>query len=258
MASSAAAPSPRRPVVLVDLDDTLFDHALTCRAAIGELRHEWSFLRRRSLDDLWRDYQRQLEGDGRTITPSRGAKDRARRERWQRLAAGCGVPASERMASELTNGYRRHYHRLQRAVPGARDLLARLRRQAPVVVVTNNEVAGQEEKVRFLGIGPYLDALVVSEAVGVGKPDRRIFDAALAEVDARPQDAAMLGDSWTNDVVGARNAGIRPVWFNRFGLDRPGRRRVEELRALRPVARAERLLLRRPPPRPDRGRTRRL
>jgi len=44
----------------------------------------------------------------------------------------------------------------------------------------------------------------------------------------------MVGDSWVADVLGARAAGIRPVWFNRQAAESPDRS-VAEIRALEPV-----------------------
>jgi hypothetical protein len=44
-------------------------------------------------------------------------------------------------------------------------------------------------------------------------------------------------------VLGARGVGIRAVWFNRFGLPRPGPDEAAELRSLRPLGRARKLLL---------------
>jgi len=109
--------------------------------------------------------------------------------------------------------------------------------------VTNNEVAEQEEKVRFLGIGAWIDGLVVSEAVGVAKPDPKIFETALATAAASPGRATMLGDSWSSDIEGARGVGVRAVWFNRFGRPQPGPFHVEELRSLRPLRAACEALL---------------
>jgi HAD superfamily hydrolase (TIGR01549 family) len=229
--------------VLLDMDDTIFDHSLTCRAAIAALRAGRPFLRARPLDELWREYLRLLDavvppGGQGSLTP-----DEARRERWRRLALGCGEELAPPEVAELSRAYRESYQKLRRAVPGARRLLERLHGVVPVVVVTNNEVAEQEEKVHFLGIGALLDGLIVSEAVGASKPDRRIFEAALAAAGVPAARATMLGDSWTSDVLGARAAGVRPVWFNRFSAPRPAATGVAELRSLRPVGAAERLLL---------------
>lgn len=51
----------------------------------------------------------------------------------------------------------------------------------------------------------------------------------------------MVGDSWESDVVGARNAGIRPVWFNRRGRTSPFT--VEELHSFEPTNEALRVIL---------------
>jgi len=238
------------------MDDTIFDHSLTCRAAIASLRRSRSFLRRRPLDDLWREYLRLLDAVAPYARPGRTSLDEARTERWRRVALSCGRQLSPAEAATLSGSYRAHYQRLRRAVPGARELVQRLHGRVRVVVVTNNEVAEQEEKVRFLGIGPWIDGLVVSEAVGAAKPDRRIFDVALSTAGVRADEATMLGDSWTSDVMGATGAGIRAVWFNRFGLPRPDGATTFELRSLRPAGSAQDVLLARggrprgPPPAP--------
>jgi putative hydrolase of the HAD superfamily len=49
----------------------------------------------------------------------------------------------------------------------------------------------------------------------VSKPDPRIFEIALARAGVGPAEAVMVGDSWENDIQGARAAGVRAVWFNR-------------------------------------------
>jgi putative hydrolase of the HAD superfamily len=74
---------------------------------------------------------------------------------------------------------------------------------------------------RLCGFDPYVDALVVSEAVGIAKPDPAIFAHALEELECAPEDAVMVGDSWAADIAGARAAGIRPIWFNRARLPAP-------------------------------------
>ena len=44
----------------------------------------------------------------------------------------------------------------------------------------------------------------------------------------------MIGDAWETDITGARAAGIRPIWFNRFGAASPDRS-VTEIRLVRAV-----------------------
>jgi putative hydrolase of the HAD superfamily len=78
-------------------------------------------------------------------------------------------------------------------------------------------VREQRLKVDRGGLSEYVDALVTSEEFGVTKPDPRIIIHALERVNAAPENAVMFGDSLTTDIEGGRRAGVRVVWFNRFG-----------------------------------------
>lgn len=247
MSPALSPKTSRTRAVLIDMDDTIFDHALTCRAAIARVRSEVAYLGRRNLRELWQDYMRLLDATPTRSGPPGPGVNRAREDRWRALAGTCGETLSATAARELSRTYREHYQSLRRAVPGAVPLVRRLHRRGPVVVVTNNELAEQEEKVRFLGLADSIDGLVVSEAVGAAKPDRRIFEAALSTAAVRPEEAVMVGDSWASDVVGAWGVGVRAVWFNRFGLPRPAAGPAVELRSLRPEARVEKTVLGPPP-----------
>jgi HAD superfamily hydrolase (TIGR01509 family) len=230
------------PAVLFDMDDTLFDHSLTSRAALGRVRAAHPYFRRLSLDTLWREYGRLLESVQADVLAGRRSVDEARIERFRILAGQTGTRLNELGAAALSREYRANYQQLRRPVPGARQLLERLHGRTRVAVVSNNAQQEQVEKLAFLGFTPLIDELVVSEAVGVAKPDPRIFEVALERVGVEPEATVMVGDSWTNDVRGARGAGIRAIWFNRFGAVRPEPAPVLELDSYRSPARAERLL----------------
>jgi FMN phosphatase YigB (HAD superfamily) len=58
------------------------------------------------------------------------------------------------------------------------------------------------------------------------KPHRSIFEAALAALGASPADAAMVGDSYADDIAGARALGMRAILLDRDGLAR-GRARPD-------------------------------
>ncbi|MCI4364841.1 MAG: HAD family hydrolase [Thermoplasmata archaeon] len=233
-----AAPGVPR-LVLFDLDDTLFDHSLTSRAALNEVREGESRLQTRELDELWREYLRLLNEDS-TGMPSTPELYQVRRaERFRRLGVMCGWSMDVAEANELSASARRNYQRLRRPVPGAPEFVRRVAARTKVGIVTNNELREQEEKLDFLGLTESVEVLVVSADVKVAKPDPRIFKVALDRASVPREEAVMIGDSWMNDVLGARAAGIRPVWFNRFGLRPPTRHRVVELGAFRPLSHAD-------------------
>jgi beta-phosphoglucomutase-like phosphatase (HAD superfamily) len=90
-----------------------------------------------------------------------------------------------------------------------------------MAIVTNNSVAEQIEKLSALDIARYFDTIVISEDVGVIKPDPKIFAFALERLGAKAHEAVMVGDSLANDIAGAINAGIAPVWLNRKAHETP-------------------------------------
>lgn len=226
-------------LVLFDMDDTIFDHSLTCRAALAKVRAEEPRFGGLPLDALWNEYLVLLDTQSPAISVPPARYTSRRSERFRRLAMFCDWAIDPARADEISQRYRDHYQRLRRPIPGAPQFVRRVAARARVGMVTNNEFREQEEKLRFLGLADVVDPLVVSARERVAKPDPRIFGIALDRAGALPSQTVMVGDSWTNDVLGARAAGIRPVWFNRFGRQRPSRHRAEEIRSFRPFGPAE-------------------
>jgi HAD superfamily hydrolase (TIGR01549 family) len=242
--ADAGSPLPR--ALFFDLDDTLFDHSLTVRAAIGELSRTRAFLRGRPLDELCRTYLGLLQSDWGGVMARRTTTRDARRGRWIRLAAACGTELPTDEAEAISQEYRASYQRLRRTVPGARELLDRWHGRAVIGIISNNETEEQEEKLSALGLRERVDLLVTFEESGAPKPDPRIFETALRRAGTGAAEAAMVGDSWEADVIGALSAGVRPVWFNRFGAAKPPGPPVLELRDLRPATGLEAALGGRP------------
>ncbi len=79
-------------------------------------------------------------------------------------------------------------------------------------IVTNGSVRSQRAKIETLGVGPYFSTVVISEAVGLSKPDARIFHLAARNAGVEPQACVFVGDHPRGDVIGARDAGLTAVW----------------------------------------------
>jgi putative hydrolase of the HAD superfamily len=226
--------------VLIDLDDTLLDHTHSSRAALLEVCRANPGLAARPFATLLADHATILEVVHLDVLRGTLTIEAARAERFQRLFVQHGCDTDPTAAAAC---YREAYQRSRQAVPGALALLEQLRGRVAVAVVSNNVQAEQEEKLRHLGMSQLIDALVVSETVGVAKPDPAIFAAALHQLGCAAGDAVMLGDSWAADVIGARAAGVRAVWLNRHGLPCPDPALAHELASLKPTTVVIELLL---------------
>jgi putative hydrolase of the HAD superfamily len=103
------------------------------------------------------------------------------------------------------------------AYPDVPDALAGLRARGCKLVVVSNWDISLSGVLNALGISAMLDGVVTSAAVGMSKPAPAIFEAALALVAVPPKRALHVGDSFAQDVLGARAAGVAAVLLSRSG-----------------------------------------
>lgn len=106
------------------------------------------------------------------------------------------------------------------AYPGAADLLGKLCEAYELYMITNGNVVSQLPRLEHAGLAKFFKQVFVSEAVGVGKPDKRYFDYVAAHIPGfQPEKALVIGDSPSSDIQGARNAGLDSIWYDPPGLN---------------------------------------
>jgi putative hydrolase of the HAD superfamily len=86
------------------------------------------------------------------------------------------------------------------------------KRNKKIGLITNGKVKSQLTKLDQLKIKDYFDSIVVSEEVGIKKPDIRIFQMALDQLKVKSGESVYIGDHPKNDIYGASQLGIRTVW----------------------------------------------
>lgn len=89
---------------------------------------------------------------------------------------------------------------------------------------------------------PWLDSIISSSKLGWGKPDHKIFDYALNQLDANPAESIMVGDHLYADILGANRMGIRSVWFTRFSRQRGQSIQDPELQPWRTIDQLDQLM----------------
>ena len=106
--------------------------------------------------------------------------------------------------------------------PGAASLLTALKGKAKLGIITNGFTALQQIRLERTGFRDYFDLLVISEQVGVAKPDPKIFDYALAQAGNPDRSRVlMVGDTAESDIKGGNNAGLATCWLNAHGRALP-------------------------------------
>ena len=76
-----------------------------------------------------------------------------------------------------------------------------------------NQIPGAEKRLEAMGIRRYFDVIVSSAEEGVAKPDFMIFNIALTRAGCVPEQAVMIGDRVDNDIVPAKQMGMKTVWI---------------------------------------------
>lgn len=219
--------------VLFDLDDTLFDNRHSSRCALAALQDHYDCLARVTLDELEHQYSTLLDLYHNKVLSGELTLDEARLARFTDLFQRFEGCDTAHMVEQAGTRYRQAYYATNQAVDGAIALLERLRADGiKIGLVTNHAVDEQVGKLQRCGLTDLIDVLVISEAAGVAKPDPRIFDFVLDQLGCTADEAIMVGDSWSADIVGANAAGIRAIWLNRFGSPCPDRALAAEIQTL--------------------------
>ncbi len=102
-------------------------------------------------------------------------------------------------------------------MPAVEEGLAALRALGLCLVVVSNSDGTVDETLRRLDLHGHLDLIVDSHVVGFEKPDPRIFEHALEATGAEAGRTLHVGDLYSADVVGARQAGIHPLLLDPYG-----------------------------------------
>jgi len=81
-------------------------------------------------------------------------------------------------------------------------------------LVSNGKSPFQENNFYALGIKEFFSTIIVSEALGIRKPDRRIFEYACRELGCTPNECIFVGDNPKADIEGANKAGMKTIFFH--------------------------------------------
>lgn len=231
-------------VVLFDLDDTLmpemaaeqeaFDAACALAkdrfaadpaallAAIEKRAGElWTLCEAHDFCDgigmaWWEALWATFEGQGDRFAFLRGWAPTYRRDAWARALADVGV-SDPAFAEEISRHYQAERAKRHAAFDDAEAALQDLGKDFRLGVLTNGAPDVQRTKLAGSGLAPHFQAVLVTGDIGIGKPRPEPFYAVLEELGATAEEAAMVGNSLTSDVLGARNAGIRSIWLNLDG-----------------------------------------
>ncbi len=195
--------------LIFDADNTLFDfNRAEAAALINSLQHFdlptpaglLEFYRRTNVK-LWQ----QL--DNRSITI-----DQLKQQRTAQLFEFIGQAAAPESFSSY---YLDQLAVQQQLLPQVETTLLELAKHCEMAIITNGLARVQKPRLSSSSIAQHFGALVISEELGVAKPDAAIF-AHTCELMGweEPGEVLMVGDNYRCDIQGAANYGMRTCWYN--------------------------------------------
>lgn len=96
-----------------------------------------------------------------------------------------------------------------------KDTLNILKKKYILGIVTNGDYSSQKRKLDSINLYDILDYTLISDEIGIRKPDPRIFEYACNKLNLKPEECIYVGDSYSRDIVGAMNANLTPIYVCR-------------------------------------------
>jgi putative hydrolase of the HAD superfamily len=205
--------------IVFDVDETLFDRVAAQKAVLELIVQQLPQVF--SGCDPERVLAAFLESDQiyTDLFNSGAASEGSRDHRSKLFLQLLGI--DEKYTAKITELYIRDYPTVKAHVDGAIPVIRELSRKFKLGVVSNGFTDVQYRKLEAMGLRDLFACVVLSEEIGIRKPDPRIFQRAALLLHMQTQECLYVGDSYANDVIGAKTAGMRACWLNRSAAKMP-------------------------------------
>ncbi len=202
-------------VLLFDADETLFDfkksESIALEHAISDFDIPYD------PDHHLKIYETINTAIWKEFEEGKITQNTLKVERFKRLSLELGIHFDPHLFSER---YMYHLAEASILLDDATALLEKLDGKFNLVILTNGLAYVQNRRIGKSSIAKYFSHIVISEEVGVAKPNPEIFEHTLkliGQVDK--SEVLMIGDSLTSDIKGGNNFGIDTCWYNPKNLD---------------------------------------
>lgn len=208
--------------IFFDLDHTIWDFDRNARETLLELYDSYqlenlgltsaeNFIATYTINnhELWAQYHL-----------GKISKEALRQERFRKTFIDLGI-----QPDLIPHDFEAEYVRLgptkTNLFESAEKVLTYLKEKYHLHIISNGFKEAVVTKMSVSKLNPYFKNVVISEDVGVNKPDKAIFEYALNLAQAGKHESVMIGDSIEADVYGAQNFGMKAIYFNPFKSPKP-------------------------------------
>jgi putative hydrolase of the HAD superfamily len=214
--ASMEADRPRYSWLIFDADGTLFDFHLGETAALQWTTDKYGVSYSPHLHEVYAAISLELWG---RFESGEIPLNELRVMRFERLFTDLGINLEP---EPFNNDFMEVLGRQTQLLDGAEDVVRDLSSRFRLLLATNGIAVVQRARFSRSSIRRYFEDVVISEEIGVAKPQPEYMDEAFSRMGNPPKsEVLMIGDSLSSDIAAGANYGIDTCWFNpdRLPLD---------------------------------------
>lgn len=195
--------------LLFDADGTLFDYDYAEETAIRntfiqsgyEYYPKYLETYKKINGQIWKDYENGLIH-----------QEELKTKRFAYLFDKLEINADPFIFSNI---YLRNLSQCCLLLEGVEEICNVLHRKYDLAIITNGLKEVQRPRYENSGIKKYFKEMIISDEIGVAKPDKEYFDEVFKRIgDPVKSEVLVIGDSLTSDIKGGINYGLNTCWFN--------------------------------------------
>lgn len=156
--------------------------------------------------------------------------------RRQLQAMGCRIEEADLLAPIMSQYMNENYKPQNWIDPATPGLLADLQTAGFTLGVLSNRNEPFDEELESLGIRHFFDYTIYAAEANAWKPDPAVFHYALKKSNILAHQMIYIGDNFFADVVGAKNAGVKPILLDEANIfENPGCIKIRSLAELKNI-----------------------
>lgn len=203
--------------IFFDLDDTIWDFSANSKESLKDLFHKYHFNDNfNSFDDFFNTYEKINSELWQEYRIGNISKETLSARRFQ--FASDAKKKQEITPFILNAEYLATNTQKTKTIDDAKKVLTYLKNKYTINIISDGFFEVQVVKLRTSNLSSFISNIITAEEVGYLKPKKQLFEFALDTCCASIEDSIMIGDSFENDIVGAKNTGMDQIFFNRNNL----------------------------------------
>ncbi len=200
-----------------DLDHTLWDFERNSKICIRQIyeQHKSIFPEHVGFDLFFQNFSTINSAMWNQLDLSLITHEYLRTFRFQKVLQALNIEIDEYFSLELNQMLLDILPHQQHLMDDAFDTLEALaERDYKLHIISNGYQDIQIKKMKSGGIYHFFDQIITNDIAKARKPEKAIFDFALSRANADVSNSLMIGDNLIADIEGAKNAGLRTIYFN--------------------------------------------